>query len=429
MKRKHLSFQFKMISLQTKDATEDCIIEGFANTSDKDRVGDVVLPSAFTNSMKTYMSNPVLLANHDWNDPCGVVTSAEIQDKGLFIQAKISATRPDIKTLIREGVLRTFSIGYNELDADIDEATQTKFIKALELLEISIVTVPANAMALFTEVGSNLPKQGDKPVDGATPTAGAPEKGAKPGSTKGSTMESCMSDTISQLVDAGHEQDQAVAIAYKMCGEGKSCPTAETIKSLTGLIGDVKSVLGKEKLDGQTLIAIVDHFTKGTEIMTKAELLALLKTKFAPTSGKKDSAAAPAEEAPAGNNDPSGAAATDPAALAKMVEACLARLDTIGEAVAKLMEAAGDSDAGTPPAKPADAPDAAPAKPADPAKKPDPAKPAEPGKDAAAAPADPAKKPDGDEADDEEEMSDEDAQKALDDITAQIAKLEDESNS
>lgn len=134
----------------TKAADGDCIIEGYANTSTKDRVGDVVLPQAFEKSLKTYMNNPVLLANHDWNDPCGVVLSTEITDKGLWIKARISNTRDDIKTLIREGCLRTFSIGYNEVTADYDEASKTKYIKELELLEISVVTVPANTEAMFT---------------------------------------------------------------------------------------------------------------------------------------------------------------------------------------------------------------------------------------------------------------------------------------
>lgn len=392
MKRKHLTFQFKLATHQTKDATEECIIEGYANTSDKDRVGDVVLPSAFEKSLPTYMSNPVLLANHDWNDPCGVVTSAEVQDKGLFIQAKVSATRPDIKTLIREGVLRTFSIGYNELDADMDEATQTKFIKSLELLEISIVTVPANANALFREVGANLPKDGDKQTDAPKPNEGEP-KAAKPGVTK-----ELMEVGVKALTDSGVDKDQAILIAYKVCGEGKSSPTAESFKALTGFIGDVQDALGEEKLDGKQMAACVDHFTKSEEIMTKAELLAVLRQKSAPvptpspTDGSKDSAA-PAAEAPAqdsGNAD-----------LAKMLEALMARVDALGEAMAKLLEGEQQEDG----AKPAD----------------------EPKKDEADQ-----EKPKGDESKDGaeaiEQMSEDDAQKAIAELEAQIRQLEDDGN-
>lgn len=382
MKRKLLTFQFKLSANQTKDASEECIIEGFANTSDKDRVGDVVLPSAFEKSLPTYLSNPVLLANHDWNDPCGMVMDAEVQDKGLFIRAKISATRPDIKTLIREGVLRTFSIGYNELDADMDEATQTKFIKSLELLEISIVTVPANAMALFREVGANMPKDAEKPVEAPKPQS----EEAEP--------KSCIVEFVKDLQKQGVSELDALTSFYQVCGEGKSYPTAESLKALCSFVSDVKDALGEEKLDGNQLAACVGHFTKSEEIMTKAELLAALRKKSAPVptpspaDGNKDSAA-PAAEKPADGGS---------ADLAKMIEACLARLDALSEAVAKLMEGEAGED------KPADAPAD---KPAEEAKKDEAAK-------------------DGAEA--EAEMSDEDTQKAIDDLEAQIRALEDEGN-
>lgn len=133
----------------TKDATNECIIAGYANTSTKDRVGDVVAPAAFEKSLPVYLKNPILLANHDWEDPIGSVIEAKIDEKGLWIKARISDSREDIKTLIREKCLRTFSIGYNEIDADYDEATKTKYVKELELLEISVVTVPANHEAMF----------------------------------------------------------------------------------------------------------------------------------------------------------------------------------------------------------------------------------------------------------------------------------------
>ncbi len=146
VKRLNVTLQDAVV---TKDASGECIIAGYANTSTKDRVGDVVDPKAFEKSLPTYMKNPVLLANHDWEDPIGVVTEAFVDEKGLYIKARISDTRADIKTLIREKCLRTFSIGYNELDADYDESSQTKYVKDLELLEISVVTVPANSEAMF----------------------------------------------------------------------------------------------------------------------------------------------------------------------------------------------------------------------------------------------------------------------------------------
>lgn len=147
-------------------------IEGYANTVDKDRVGDVVLPAAFEKTLPQYMENPVLLFQHDWDKVIGTVTSAEVDDKGLLIKAKVSNAKDveDVRTKIAEGSLRTFSIGYNEVDAVFDERTKTNVIKELELLEISVVTIPANANAKFTVV------QNEKGEDDAEKTLeGMPE--------------------------------------------------------------------------------------------------------------------------------------------------------------------------------------------------------------------------------------------------------------
>jgi HK97 family phage prohead protease len=335
---KRLDFQVQN-SYFTKDASGDCIIEGYANTSSKDRVGDVVLPEAFEKTLAVFMTNPVLLANHDWNDCCGVVLSAEITDKGLFVKARISDTREDIKTLVREGCLRTFSIGYNEVVADFDEATKTKYIKELELLEISIVTVPANAEALFS-----------------------------------------VQDTKNEPAD------------------GKKSAVTKTAKALQDFIADVKTAAGKD-LDGTEVSAVCAYFISNEEIMTKKELIELLKKKSAPIAtapvqeaGKAEAAAAPAA-APADGAKPEGGD------MMEALKQLAAKMDAIAQGLAQLLEAEKNEDAE----------DAA----EDSDKKPEDDKPADEGKGD--------KKP----KDDEDEMSDEETEKALADLAAQISEIED----
>jgi hypothetical protein len=148
-----------------KNADGQITIEGFANTADKDRVGDVVLPSAFSKTMDEYMDNPVLLYQHDWDKVIGHVVEFKIVDdenetkQGLWVKAVISSAKDvdDVRTKIREGSLKTFSIGYNELDADYDNDTDTNIVKELELLEISVVTIPANPFSKF-EAGTDEEK-------------------------------------------------------------------------------------------------------------------------------------------------------------------------------------------------------------------------------------------------------------------------------
>lgn len=150
----------------TKDASGRMTIEGFANTTDKDRVGDVVLAAAFKETMKEYMENPVLLYQHDWDKIIGHVVEYKVVDdedaprQGLWIKAVISNAKDvdDVRTKIDEGSLKTFSIGYNELIADYDHDSETNYVKKLELLEISVVTIPCNPFAKFS-LGSDEEKQ------------------------------------------------------------------------------------------------------------------------------------------------------------------------------------------------------------------------------------------------------------------------------
>lgn len=139
-----------------KDASGKMIIKGFANTSDKDRVGDMVMPEAFEKSLPEYMDNPVILFQHNWDKLIGKCLKAEVikegDQQGLYIECEISNAKDveEVKTKIAEGSLKTFSIGYNEVDAEYDEASGVNVVKELELLEISVVTIPCNPKAKFT---------------------------------------------------------------------------------------------------------------------------------------------------------------------------------------------------------------------------------------------------------------------------------------
>lgn len=149
--------------VKADDAGGDVIIEGFASTPDLDRYRDVVKPKAFEEALEMYMKNPVILYQHDGNKPVGLATSAKITGKGLWIRASVKDE--DTKTKVLDGRMRALSIGYIALDSALEHEDGTPFntekdsywdptlvrvIKKLDLVEISIVSTPANGNALFT---------------------------------------------------------------------------------------------------------------------------------------------------------------------------------------------------------------------------------------------------------------------------------------
>ena len=153
---------------EAKSATRGTVIKGFASTPTKDRHDDIVLPSAFEETIqKDYKKNPIILFQHDTYNPIGKATYMSISEKGLYIEGLIVDEK--IEPKIQAGILKTLSIGYIPqevefkdkngavLNPDISddrmriwmEEGVTRTIKKLELVENSIVSVPANPDAIF----------------------------------------------------------------------------------------------------------------------------------------------------------------------------------------------------------------------------------------------------------------------------------------
>lgn len=150
MKDLQLSALFK--TKQSSDSSDDSlIITGMANTTAKDRAGDVILASAWTtsNALKNYMKNPIILAFHDHKLPIGKAISIAPTPEGLLLEVEISKAAGAVYDLIKTGILKAFSVGFRCLDAEWDEDTDTFVIKDVELHEVSVVSVPCNQDSTF----------------------------------------------------------------------------------------------------------------------------------------------------------------------------------------------------------------------------------------------------------------------------------------
>lgn len=150
-KTKTLFLETEFTVKQSDGEDEPLIIQGIANASTKDRVGDVILPEAWTKGgLANYLKNPVVLAFHKYDTPIGSVVENDVTSQGLHVVAEISKAAGNVYTLIKEGILKAFSVGFRVKDADYDSATDIFVIKDLELFEISVVSVPANADSVFS---------------------------------------------------------------------------------------------------------------------------------------------------------------------------------------------------------------------------------------------------------------------------------------
>ena len=135
------------IKSKTDSANKPFKIAGYANTTSKDRTGDVVLSEAWVKGIENYRKNPVLLYQHDHGKPIGKSDTVRVDKKGIFVEASVSSAAEKlhgVQSLIEDGALKSFSVGFRVKDADYDRTADTFVIKDLELLEISVVSFPEN---------------------------------------------------------------------------------------------------------------------------------------------------------------------------------------------------------------------------------------------------------------------------------------------
>ena len=156
----YLTQQFKKDMPTADEPVDSLTIEGYANTISVDRVGDVIPLVAWNKALDNYLKNPIILAYHNHDQPIGRMVEHNVDDKGLWVKARISAAADDVFNLIKDGVLTAFSVGFSIKDAVYDAVTDLFIIKELELLEISVVSVPCNQDSTFS-----LSKSFDKEED------------------------------------------------------------------------------------------------------------------------------------------------------------------------------------------------------------------------------------------------------------------------
>ena len=158
MFKKDLLFEVK------KSNDDNRTIEGVFSTSDVDRSGDPPIEQESWN-LKNFKKNPVVLFAHDSrNIPIGKVTKLKLDEKGnlagkimFAVDEGVGIYGDLIKTvynLYKGKFMRAFSVGF-KLGEITDDKKGMKLIKN-ELLEISCVPVPANALALAKAKGLDL---------------------------------------------------------------------------------------------------------------------------------------------------------------------------------------------------------------------------------------------------------------------------------
>lgn len=134
----------------TFEKAEDGSFVAIASTNSVDRHGEIVDNNGW--DLKAFKKNPVLLWGHDHNEPAiGISKKTWVEGTGKKARLMITPVFHDVtekaravKALVEMGVIKTLSVGFKPLESP-DNITFTKN----ELLEVSVVNVPANSDAMM----------------------------------------------------------------------------------------------------------------------------------------------------------------------------------------------------------------------------------------------------------------------------------------
>lgn len=128
---------------------------GYASTygGEPDSYGDIVAAGAFDDSLKR-RPKPKLLWQHDIREPIGVPLDFKSDDRGLLGTWRLvdTARGQDAYRLLKAGAVDSLSIGFLPTEVEYDKDGEVRTLKAIDLLEVSVVSVPANERALVTQV-------------------------------------------------------------------------------------------------------------------------------------------------------------------------------------------------------------------------------------------------------------------------------------
>ena len=148
-------------NFQAKQTTQDKPIKFVASTANPDRYGDVVDQKGW--DLRAYNRNPVVLFNHNPAQmPIGK-GKAYVENEQLMLEVEFDQKDDMAKTIeqkVRDGFINAVSVGFQpsktisraSLPADHPyHGKSGSYFQASELLEVSIVTIPANNEATLSK--------------------------------------------------------------------------------------------------------------------------------------------------------------------------------------------------------------------------------------------------------------------------------------
>ena len=315
-KRPATSGVFRVSTVPTKAATDGSRIIRFCfSDGSVDRMGDTIEPMGW--DLAPFLANPVALWAHDSSQPpVGRAQNLAIEDQRLmgdidFAPAEIYAFADTIYRLVLGKYINAVSVGFMPTEyewANDDDREWGIDYKKQELMEISVVPIPANSNALAVARAKGIDTR--SLVEWAEKTLDEGGKIIVPKSE------------IGQLRNAAKEPVRLRGAPKFVMIDGKQYSLAPEVRSGGGMTetdpasgGAVVATCGRAKEDECGLTNSAECAVHGEQDMDEKALAAAIQRAVA--EGMKEALkapAAPARRAPARpvRRDPEGGDGSDP---------------------------------------------------------------------------------------------------------------------
>jgi len=151
------------IPFEVKFLAETGVFEGYASVFNVvDNVQDKIAPGAFKESLSAHSKSsrlPPLLWQHNTDVPIGAWREMREDSHGLYVKGHlfvhdIAQSREAYK-LLKENVVTGLSIGYRTRESHREKKSGVRVLTKLDLMEVSLVTFPANELARVSSVKSH----------------------------------------------------------------------------------------------------------------------------------------------------------------------------------------------------------------------------------------------------------------------------------
>ncbi len=150
MTHKHFDGRFEL-----KFLAETGTFEGYAAVFNVvDRVHDKITPGAFRDSLAGYRKSgrlPPLLWQHEALEPVGAWREMYEDNHGLFAKGDLFINDIPLAKkaykLLKENAVTGLSIGYRTQESYLERKSGIRVLTKVDLLEVSLVTFPANERA------------------------------------------------------------------------------------------------------------------------------------------------------------------------------------------------------------------------------------------------------------------------------------------